>query len=293
MTSHRFPKFLIVLIWASLLPSVFESGTLASGGNCALPNYPDASCTGVPAGTSLTVVNGDVVISTANTIVDSKDIRGCVVVTAPGVTIRNSRITCSDGPYSVDTYGVAGTWLTIQDSMISCANRTGATAIGEENVTVLRSDISGCENGFDTNRNMLIQDNYIHDLAQGDVAHTDGIQMWNTATNVIIQHNRIYANEGTSAIISPSDGALGTIIRDNLFAGGAYSLYCRQGGSGAQQIINNHFSTVFYPTVGAYGPWTDCEDEAQLSGNVYHETGQPLPGQAATLQAPTGLRIIP
>jgi hypothetical protein len=227
----------------------------------------------------LKVVKGDMVISTANAIVDGKDIRGCVRVTAPGVTIRNSKITCRRAPYAVDTIDVPGTWLTIQDSMISCADRTGTTAIGEENVTVLRTDISGCENGFDTNRNMLIQDNYVHDLAQGSLAHTDGIQMWDTATGVTIQHNRIYANNGTSAIISPSAGTLGTVIKDNLFAGGAYTLYCRQAGAGAQQVINNHFSTIFYPTVGEYGPWTDCEDEAEVSGNVYHETGELLPGQ--------------
>jgi hypothetical protein len=103
--------------------------------------------------------------------------------------------------------------------------------------------------------------------------------MWDTATGVTIQHNRIYANNGTSAIISPSAGTLGTVIKDNLFAGGAFTLYCRQAGSGAQQIVNNHFSTTFYQTVGEYGPWTDCEDEAEVSGNVYHETGELLPGQ--------------
>jgi hypothetical protein len=237
-------------------------------------------------------------ISTANAIVDSKDIRGCVEVTATGVIIRKSKITCTTRLYAVDTIDVAGTWLTIQDSEISCGYRLSTHAIGEEQITVLRNNIYGCENGFDVNKNMAIQDNYIHDLYQGngsDDPHTDGIQMWNTATNVIIQHNRIYANNGTSAIISPSQGTLGTIIRDNLFAGGAYTLYCRQNGPGGQQVVNNRFSTIFYPRSGAGGPWTECEDEALVTGNVYHETGQPLPGQTMTGTAPsvpTGLRVI-
>jgi hypothetical protein len=46
-----------------------------------------------------------------------------------------------------------------------------------------------------------------------------------------------------------------------------------------QTIIDNHFSTLFYPPVGAYGPWTDCEDEIEVHGDVYHESGEPLPGQ--------------
>jgi len=63
-------------------------------------------------------------------------------------------------------------------------------------------------------------------------------------------------------------------------AGGAYTLYCQQAGQGTNyRVIDNHFSTVFYPTVGAYGPWTDCEDETEVHGNVYHETSHPLPGQ--------------
>ena len=283
---------MVILVGVFEAPRVVE----AQAANCALPNYPDASCTGVPTGIALTVVNGNMTISTANTIVDSKDIRGCIIVTAPGVIIRNSKITCSNGSYAIDTIGVSGTWLTIQDSEISCGNRIGTIAIGEEQVTALRNDISGCENGFDTNKNMLIQDNYIHDLAQGGSAHTDGIQMWSTATGVTIQHNRIYAGiDGTSAIISPSAGTLGTIIRDNLFAGGAWTLYCRQNGSGGQQIINNHFSTFFLPKVGVAGPWTECGDEAVVTGNVYHETGQLLPGQSGALPppaAPTSVQII-
>jgi len=220
------------------LPGTTESGLVArvaaQAGNCALPNYPDATCTGVPAGTALTVVTGNMTITTANTIVDGQDIRGSVSVKAAGVVIRNSKITCTNGGFAVDTIGVSGTWLTIQDTTISCGNLVGGTtAIGEEQVTVLRTNISGCENGFDVNRNMLIQDNYIHDLYTGngtDDPHTDGIQMWSTATGVTIQHNRITSGgPTTSAIISPSQGTLGTIIRDNLFAGGAYTLYCRQG----------------------------------------------------------------
>jgi len=261
--------------------------------------YPDESNTGVPPGTVLTVVNGNMTISTANAIVDGKDIRGCVNVTAPGVVIRNSKITCGGG-YAIDYYNIAGTWLTIQDTEISCSNQLGGTAIGEEQVTALRNNIHSCENGFDVNKNMLIKDNYIHDMFNGaGDPHTDGIQMWNTATNVVIEHNRIYANSGTSAIISPSQGTLGTIIRDNLFAGGAYTLYCRQSGAGGQQVTNNRFSRIFYQTVGAFGPWTDCGDEAVVCGNVYHETGLPLSGQQAscpgTLEPspPTSVTVTP
>ena len=88
---------------------------------------------------------------------------------------------------------------------------------------------------------------------------------WNGGT-VTIRHNTIYVPGGTSALISPkvSSGVIANIlVRDNLVAGGAYTIYCPQEGSGNQfRLTDNHFSTLFSPKVGEYGPWTDCEDEA-------------------------------
>jgi hypothetical protein len=258
--------------------------------SCPLPNYPDATCTGVPAGTQLTTINGDINITTANTVVDSKDIHGCVSVNAPGVVIKNSKITCSTDMYAVHTYQVAAPWLTIQDSEISCGDKLSSIAVGEEQVTVLRSNIHSCENGFEINKNFHIEDSYIHDLYQGDgidAPHTDGIQMWNIAQDVLVKHNRIYSFtngvNGTSAMISPpvEGRPVQAIIRDNLLAGGAFALYCPRGDEGGShpegynfQVINNHFSTINGPRVGEYGPTSDCENETVFSGNVIHETGK-------------------
>ncbi len=263
-----------------------SSGGGSSGGgsggssSCALPDYPDASCTGVPAGTSLTVVNGDMTISTAGTVIEGKDIRGCVEVTAPGVIIRKSKIV-SDCFYVVKSHGVGGTWLLIEDSEISCDDNSG-TGVGDSYITIRRANIHGCENGLDVDGNFDIQDSYIHDLYNGPGAHSDGIQTNNGGSNITIKHNTIYSNDGTSSIIIHDNGADDTLIRDNLLAGGAYTLYCaRPGVSSNFDVINNHFSTKFYSTVGDFGPWTDCEDDAlvpgnQITGNVYHESGDPL-----------------
>ncbi|MDC0678201.1 right-handed parallel beta-helix repeat-containing protein [Sorangium atrum] len=262
-------------------------GGAAGGGGghtaCPLPAYPDADCTGVPAGTSLTVMEGDLNITDANTVIDGKDIRGCVSVNAPGVVIRNSRVSCPSFVV-VSSFGGAytGTGLLIEDSEIDCQGTSG-TAVADTNFTVRRVDIHGCENGFDLDGDVLIEDSFVHDLYQSAEAHTDGAQITHVGHDVTLRHNTIYANDGTSAIISPdvSAGVLSNvIIEKNLMAGGAYTLYCQQNGQGTNcRVVDNHFSTLFYPTVGAYGPWTDCEDEAEVRGNVYHETGEPLPGQ--------------
>lgn len=272
-----------------------------TGSSCPLPKYPDATCTGVPAGTALTVVNGDMTISTANTVVSGKDIRGCVEVTAPGVVIKNSKINCThaapdvvssaDGAYS-------GTALTIQDSEISCNDSNGkpggGTAVGDTNITTYRLNIHGCENGYDIDAYVDIEDNYIHDLFNSADSHTDGIQfaighyasatnhtIIKASTNVTINHNTILSrgadgSDTTSAIISNRGGDTNILIQNNLLAGGAYTLYCEQGATGINyRVIGNHFSTRYHPTVGAYGPSDSCSDETQ-SGNVYHETGAAL-----------------
>lgn len=253
-----------------------------SSSSCPLPAYPSASCTGVPAGTSLTVVNGDMTISAANTVIENKDIRGCVDVNASGVIIRKSKI-AADCFYVVYRHSSSGTALLIEDSEVTCNNNNG-TGIGDTGITVRRVNIHGCENGFDLDGDIIIQDSFIHDLTQtGSDPHTDGIQITPVGHNITIQHNTIYgfsgSINGTSAIIQPDAAITNIVIKENLVAGGAYTIYCRATGSYGStfQLINNHFSTVYGPNVGEYGPWTDCEDESNVSGNVYHESGQPVP----------------
>jgi hypothetical protein len=247
--------------------------------------WPDASNTGVPPGTVLTAVNGDVTVTVANTTIDAKDIHGCVEVRAPGVTLKRSKVHCMSVAVASFDGVYTGTPLTIEDSEIDCLN-SGGTAVGDTNVTARRLNVHGCENGFDIDANVTVQDSYIHDLYNSAQAHTDGIQLASghfvngalvpAAANVTVVHNRIYANSGTSAMISNSGGDTNILIQNNLMAGGAYTLYCEQGTTGTNfRVLDNHISRLFYPTGGAYGPWTDCTDET-VSGNVWDETGAPL-----------------
>jgi thrombospondin type 3 repeat protein len=262
-----------------------------SGSSTPSPTgFPGTSNTGVPGGTALSAYTGPSTISTPGTVVNNKTM-GCVRVTAPGVIIRKSKIACAGG-YAVTSGDgdYAGTALLIEDSEIDCKN-TGGTALGEANIIARRVNIHGCENGGDINQNFTVQDSYIHDLYTGGDAHTDGLQfafghyeggkVVNGSLNVTITHNTIYGmgadgSFGTSAIISNRGGDTNVLIQGNLLAGGAVALYCEQGAKGSNyRVLDNRFSRAFGPKVGAYGPSTDCSDETQ-SGNVIHETGQPL-----------------
>ena len=274
------------------------STTPKPGGGSTTPppvpsQFPSASNTGVLAGTVLSAYTGPSTISTANTVIDGKTM-GCIDVTAPGVVIRNSKVSCpsSRSGYAVFSRdgGFSGTPLLIEDSEIDCANTNG-TALGEALFTAIRVNIHGCENGGDLNQNITIQDSYVHDLYNSAAAHTDGFQMGGGhyvngqvvagALNVTFDHNTIFGigadgSFGTSAIISNRGGDTNILIQNNLLAGGAFTLYCEQGAKGNNyRVISNAFTRAFSQKVGFYGASTDCSDETQ-SGNIIQETKQPL-----------------
>jgi hypothetical protein len=243
---------------------------------------PNASNTGVPPGTTLSP-SGSMTISTAGTVVDARDIKGCVTVNAPNVTIRNSRVTC-DGSGAIWS---RSTGLTVEDSTVQCGNKVGQTAITPANYTVRRVDASRCENILWAGGNVLIEDSYIHDpipcCIPGD-PHTDSVQVPAGGNNITIRHNRIYggylsqSNFGNSAITtgaSPGAGNTNLTITNNLLAGGGFTVYCPDVSS-SFTFTNNRFSRVLVDTVGGFGPmYRTCDDDYDPS-NVYHETGKPV-----------------
>ena len=66
-----------------------------------------------------------------------------------------------------------------------------------------------------------------------------------------------------------------------MFAGGAYTVYCPAVSSGFK-VLNNHWSRLFYPNGGAYGPSTGCLQDngtpivSQWTNNVWDDTGLPI-----------------
>ncbi|MEO5499289.1 MAG: hypothetical protein ABIR46_02210 [Candidatus Saccharimonadales bacterium] len=239
--------------------------------------WPYEGNTGVPAGTSLTIYNGDYTISTDGTLVENMDIRGCVIVQAANVTIRKSKVTCTSfiglASYAASDDG----GLILEDVEIDCAdnNTTGLSYIG---VTARRLHVHNCENGLNIDDDVSIADSYIHSIYEGATGHGDGIQGV-ANSNVTISHNTIYA-ESTTAAINLNNNPTGpsstnVLISNNLLAGGGWTMYCPVVATVNYQILNNRFSRFFHPNVGVAGPATDCGNETQ-SGNVYHETGAPL-----------------
>ena len=247
-----------------------------------ISDHPDASNTG-PAG-SLTESTGNITVTASGRVIQNRKINGCITVNAANVTVRNVEVHCND-----DTgISLNSTGLLVEDALVECGHRAGLTGVGGSGFTVRRTEIFGCENNIWANRNIVIEDNYIHDpipcCGPGE-PHTDSIQIPTGAVNIQVKDNRVYGgyidrrNFGNAALTMGGNVG-GIVVDNNIFAGGGYTVYCEHenvGGNGSPplQVTNNRFSRVFVSTVGGFGPSAECSNDFQ-SGNVYHETGQPL-----------------
>jgi hypothetical protein len=240
--------------------------------------WPDASNTGVPAGTTLTP-SGGITVSQPGTVVDGVD-APWIEVEAANVTIRNSRIHSSAFSLIYNRTGSPG--LVVEDSELIGDDGTG---ISSSNYTARRVEITGVENGCDIGRggNVTIVDSYIHDLDTSAGAHTDGCQIGEGAHDILFQHNHISPQDSgspasTSALIMyTGDGAQNTRVRieNNLLDGSyaGFALYAPRRPASAIYINNNRFRRgVFGYTDSVRVPTRVTE----FNGNVDHLTGKPL-----------------
>jgi hypothetical protein len=229
-------------------------------------------------------------ISTAGAVIDAKDITGQVVVNAPNVTIRRSRIR-TNAMWAIDNNS---TGLLVEDSEI--INRPVAgqpnchNAIGSADFTVRRTEITGCENGVDVSPagNVTVADNWIHDLDTvgpsyvfGSNPHTDGIQA-SQSVNLIIRHNTIdpvgsvVGNGATSGIILYTGSGTpnsSNWIEDNYIDGrnASVAMYAVRVPTHDMYVNRNHMLR------GVYGQYTFCVKVGitvtSFDGNVDAITG--------------------
>ena len=124
----------------------------------------------------------------------------------------------------------------------------------------------------------VIASNYIHsmDFKSGD--HVNGVTVNGSTTPLTIRHNTVFVNlDQTDAISLFEDFGVeaNKLIKDNLVAGGGYSIY---GGANRRpaelniRIIGNRFSRKYYSN-GQFGPaGTSTAGGGVWSGNIWDGT---------------------
>ena len=275
------------------------AGLIFSGALSTAPSFPDAATTGVPVGTILRTVPGQV-SSGPGWEFDAST--GSVEVTGDNAVLSDLYI-----PYNLDIKDVSN--VTIDDDQVVTGGNFGVSLRHTANVTVENSTVSGQNSTtgrvdyaitdiYSDSTGIVIKNdnisdwrigvyvtsgqvtsNYIHDpgFIAGD--HTDGIFDNGGSRQLTISGNTILNSLGeTDAIFLYVASGLTTsnkTITDNLLAGGSYPLY--GGGTSNIRVENNRFSQQYYPKSGQYGPvaYYDPHGKGNVwSGNVWDSTGQ-------------------
>lgn len=259
-------------------PSLRWNTGLAPSPPLAGSGYPDSSNTGVPDGTSLTLYGGSELFTSSNgQVIDAMEVQGSIIVQHTNVTISRCLVNTWT-IYGIDCEGSAS--CTITDSTI-VGGDAAYTNLYNTNMTVQRCDISRGVNGMAAGHNVTVEDCFFHDLYNlGDDPHADCIEMDNGAGvhDVTFRHNTFLSrgydgSDTTSCIISTPSAFSPTdvTITNNVFAGGAYSLYGPTPGTGVRwAITDNKFWDLYFPGTGRsgfFGTWSDATDEATVTGN--------------------------
>ena len=272
----EFPRLAIQAAPARELSALAPSAKTASTRAPAPPGWPDASNTGVPAGTTLTP-SGDITITTESAVISGLDIKGTVSINADNVTLQNSKVTASGWFVVKIASGVKG--AVIQNCEI---NGTGANNDGQHGIlgqgTFLRNNIYNVENGITLQEsNTTIRDNYIHGLKASGSPHYDGIQIDGGVSNVTISHNTVINdyNQTSAVMIDNYFGPISNIIvNNNRLVGGGYTVYdsaqFNSNPIAGVSITNNRLGK------GQWG-YTDFNGTSPpFTGNADDVTGKPV-----------------
>lgn len=216
--------------------------------------FPTAATTGVPAGTPLTLVNGDVTIRTAGTTLDARDIHGDLTIEAANVKVTRTVVR---GHVFINSRSSS---LVMEDSEVRpSAGKNYEVGnyppITSGNYTLRRVHVHGFQDGPRTGGGTtVIEDSLLDDLAFAAGEHPDGYQQYGPGEKsvVVLRHNTISGisgnstDKGNSAIFwsdHPGRGSSIT-IENNLLSGGAFTIRINDTSAGSGVVADVHDNVV-------------------------------------------------
>lgn len=223
----------------------------------ALPAFPDANCTGVPAGTTLATVNGNLTTTADNQVIDAKLITGDLVVQHNNVTVTNSQI---KGRVA---YAPGKRDLTLRDvdlGMDSCPTSGGSDyeLLSGSDYTLTRVHMHHWPADLlrlagDPNTQIIVEDSLINQACFYAGDHLDAVQMYDpgSVANVTIRHSNIdtrpvnATDKGNSAIFWADNPGAGSnlLVQDSKLAGGQITLALYDATAGSGVVLDAHNNT--------------------------------------------------
>jgi hypothetical protein len=280
-----------------------------AGGCAAVPHrcgFPDGTNSGVPAGTRLKSVPGQisrgpgwyydprgwVEVVGNGAVLSGLSIHHNLDISASNVIVKDDRIVNS-GQGSLGISLRHTRHVTIEDTSISGVNTSaGRLMVGIKDVygdstgtTILRDNISCAATGIQLGEGLILE-NYLHNPGYQPGDHVNGITAnGGRTTQLTIRHNTVFVNYTQTDAISlfQDHGIQGNrTIDNNLLAGGGYTIY---GGVGKDalpfnvRITDNRFSSIYFAESGHWGPvayYTTRGHGNVWSGNIWDKTGRPI-----------------
>jgi hypothetical protein len=228
------------------------------------PDFPDASDTGVPAGTTLTA-SDSIIVTAPGTVINGLNVRGMIDIRADNVTIENTLIR-ADGYWGIRS--TAGNTNLVVHNVEIAGDSSQCDGFKGDNAAFTEVHIHGCGNAFNITHDVSVADSYVHDLGSDP-----GNCVISFGSSITLRHNSFLAGSGEFALQLDNDsGSASNIVVDhNLIDGGGYNVLLGTVG-GNRTITNNHFGRHH-----TYGVW-DLHGQYTTTGNVWADNGQAVPG---------------
>jgi hypothetical protein len=160
---------------------------------------------------------------------------------------------------------------------ITCKDQGQVIGILLQGATVTRSNVHNCDHMMNAaGDNVIIRDNYCHDLTSLAVVHADCIQELGGLTNLTIDHNSLWSRDTSDILLGQEYGDASNvrITNNRLMSIGdpppAYLLYI----SGTNTVVDGNRFTRRY----GYGPCTlNTGNPVTWTNNVWDDDGSPIP----------------
>jgi hypothetical protein len=254
----------------------------------AASGAPGSSNTGVPAGTTLTVHNGDLNVTAAGTVIDGMDIRGLVKISAPNVEIRNSiirgRALTGVAPLINNLGGHAGLKIVDTELFPSIASPY-AMGIYGYNFSATRVNIHGVIDSVHlTGGNVAIDQSWLHDNLHyasdpnhgGTPSHDDSVQI-QRGSNISITNSHLSGSHSAAVMITQDTGAVSNFTFTGNYAnGGGCTVNIAEKSHGPLQGV-----TIADNTFGRDTKHANCAVIAPTSTPISHARNYYVPDMAS------------
>jgi hypothetical protein len=206
---------------------------------------PERGSVGLPPGLALCPQNpdggGPTLVDVPGAVIDGWDLRGGLLVTAPGVVVQRSRIT-GDGStdHGVATSGAGS--VRVQDTTLT--GRFAQAALGGAHWTAERVEVVGVAgDGAHAGAGCRLIASALSRFEPG--GDTDGVAV--RAGDVVVEGTTVRMGAGHRSAVSvapeedgPDEGAV--VLRGNVLGGGEWTVLMQDPAAADVELVDNRFA---------------------------------------------------